>query len=237
MYDWSLEPTAALYYSQNGLAPLHPQLDYLKNTVSVYNDYRTSFANYNVVATVYDFDSKKVLTLNKNINIPADGVVNDALKIDFPVDISPVHFIKLELTDEKGKLVGDAFYWRSNDAYKGVKVLSGPTTGGFESLNKLPHVNINVNEYHIVKDDKLLITVAVKNPSGTLSFFNQLKLVDGNGKSIKPAFYSDNFFSLLPGESKMVTIEVDKEDYSNKQIQLVVDGWNASETKREIIVP
>lgn len=237
MYDWSLEPTAALYYSQNGLAPLHPQFDYLKNTVSVYNDYRTSFANYNVIATVYDFDSKKVLTLNKNIDIPADGVVNDALKIDFPTDISQVHFIKLELKDEKGKLVGDAFYWRSNDAYKGVKVLSGPTTGGFESLNKLPHVNLDVREKHVVTENKLLITIVLRNSSGTLAFFNQLKLVDGNGRSIKPAFYSDNFFTLLPGESKMVTIEVDKEDYSNKQIQLVVDGWNASETRREIIVP
>jgi hypothetical protein len=49
------------------------------------------------------------LTLNKNIDIPGDGVVYDAQKIDFPADISQVHFIKLELKDEKGKLVVDAF--------------------------------------------------------------------------------------------------------------------------------
>ncbi|RYE13642.1 MAG: glycoside hydrolase family 2, partial [Sphingobacteriaceae bacterium] len=84
MYDWFLEPTAALYYSQNGLAPLHPQFDYLKNTVSIYNDYRTAFANYSVEAAVYNFDSKKVWVKTVSVNVPADGVVNDAIKIDFP---------------------------------------------------------------------------------------------------------------------------------------------------------
>ena len=43
MWDWSLEPTASLYHTQNALEPLHAQFDYLKNTVSVCNDYYQSF--------------------------------------------------------------------------------------------------------------------------------------------------------------------------------------------------
>lgn len=49
---------------------------------------------------------------------PEDGVVNDAFKIDFPEELSQVHFIKLRL-DDKGKQVGSNFYWRSKDSYEG----------------------------------------------------------------------------------------------------------------------
>ena len=31
-----------------------------------------------------------------------------------PTDLTPVHFIKLELNDENGQLLSDNFYWRSN---------------------------------------------------------------------------------------------------------------------------
>lgn len=38
------------------------------------------------------------------VNLPSDGVVNDALTIRFPENISQVHFIKLILKDEKEKM-------------------------------------------------------------------------------------------------------------------------------------
>ena len=39
MWDWFLEPTASLYHTMHALEPLHIQYDYLKNTVSVSNDF------------------------------------------------------------------------------------------------------------------------------------------------------------------------------------------------------
>ena len=117
MWDYSLEPTASLYHTQNALEPLHAQFDYLKNTVSVYNDYYQAFKNYKVAAEVYDLNSKKVWNKSQKIDIPEDGVVNDIFTIDFPQNITQVHFIKLRLYNEKGKEVANTFYWRSNDKY------------------------------------------------------------------------------------------------------------------------
>lgn len=226
MYDWYLEPTAALYYSQNGLAPLHPQFDYLKNTVSVYNDYRKAFNNYSVEATVYDMDSKSVITKSAKVNIPADGVVNDALKLVFPDNISQVHFIKLKLKNSDGKVIADAFYWRSKDAYKGAWTMTGPAVSGFEDINKLPKAGLKVTASERTVDGKILIHARVDNPSSSLAFFTQLKLQDGRGNNIAPAYYSDNFFSLLPGESKQVTIEVSTTNHPKKLI-LATDAFNA----------
>lgn len=231
MYDYYLEPTAALYYSQNGLAPLHPQYDYLKNTVSVYNDFRNDFNNYTVCATVYNINSLPVFTANKKINIPADGVVNDILKINFPDDISQVHFIKLELKNPSGKIISDAFYWRSKDEYKGAWTLTGPAVSGFDELNKLPKVKLDVKAEVKKTDGKSLIIANVKNNSKTLSFFTQLKLQNEKGNMIRPAYYSDNFFSLLPEEEKKITIEISEKQDIKGLLNLIVDGWNVESAK------
>lgn len=90
------------------------------------NDFYRSFDNYKVTAQVYDINSRKVFEESATVNLPADGVANDALTIRFPEDISQVHFIKLILKDEKGKDVSSNFYWRSNDKYEGKTTLTGP---------------------------------------------------------------------------------------------------------------
>lgn len=208
MYDWYLRPTAALYYAQNGLAPLHPQFDYLKNTVSVYNDYRKSFSNYTVEAKVYDFNSKLVHTQSKKVNIPADGLVKDALKLDFNDNITQVHFIKLILRSAAGKEVGEAFYWRSRDAYKGAWTMTGPAVSGFSDIDKLPRAILSGSVKRREASGKIFLNVRIKNTSDKISFFTQVRLMDKEGAVLPETFCSDNFFSLLPDESRNVTIEV-----------------------------
>ncbi|MVN92978.1 glycoside hydrolase family 2 protein [Mucilaginibacter aquatilis] len=229
MYDWYLEPTAALYYSQNGLAPLHAQFDYLKNTVSVYNDYRKAFKGYRAEATVYDFNSKPVWTKSTTINIPEDGVVKDAITISFPPSISQIHFIKLRLLNADGKLVNDAFYWRSKDAYKGAWTLTGPAVSGFKDINQLPKASLSVSAKKQAAAGKQIAKVVVKNPSENLAFFTQLQLRGVNGQTYAPVYYSDNFFSLLPGEEKSVTIEI-PESANKTKLVLVSSALNSSES-------
>ena len=39
---------------------------------------------------------------------------------------------------------------------------------------------------------------------------NILKAKDAEGNLVVPAYWSDNFFPLLPGQTKVVTCKVDK---------------------------
>ena len=51
------------------------------------------------------------------------------------------------------------------------------------------------------------------------------------GKPIRPAFYDDNFFSMLPGEQRVIRIQ---HDGKPDKVQVVVDGWNIEkETHRK----
>ena len=225
MWDYTLEPTASLYHTQNALEPLHAQFDYLKNTVSVYNDYYQAFKNYKVTAEIYDLNSKKVWSKSQQIDIPEDGVVNDIFTIDFPANITQVHFIKLRLYDDKKKEIANTFYWRSNDKYEGSKTLTGPTSSGFEDLSKLKQVQLKTQYKVYQENDRHFIKAEIKNTSSTLAFFTQLQLLDENRMPVRPSFYADNFFSLLPGESKSIVIETAMSDMPAKPI-FVVKGWN-----------
>jgi mannosylglycoprotein endo-beta-mannosidase len=231
MWDWSLEPTAALYACQNALQPLHPQFDYLKNTISVVNDYYHSFKNYRVSAEVYDLNSKCYSKKETLVNLPEDGVANDVLKLEFTDSLSTVSFIKLRLFDEREHLVGDAFYWRSNKKYEGLKTLTGPTTSGFQAISHMNKSVVKVKfNYHKIENNSI-VTVELNNPSNMLAFSTQIQWLDDAGKPIRPSYYTDNFFSLLPGESKVVTIETNKQNMPANACQLVVKGINQKEQR------
>ena len=233
MWDWSLEPTASLYHTANSLEPLHAQFDYLKNTVSVVNDYYREFKDYKVIAQVYDINSKKVFEESAVVNLPSDGVVNDALTIRFPENISQVHFIKLILKDENGKDVSSNFYWRSNDKYEGSKTLTGPAASGFEDLSKLKQAKVKLT-YKVREDDNnYFVDITLRNTSGQIAFFNQLQFLNSKMSPIRPSFYTDNFFSLMPGEKKTVTIETAKGKLKDGAV-LALKGWNINKQEYKL---
>jgi exo-1,4-beta-D-glucosaminidase len=138
-----------------------------------------------------------------------------------------VHFIKLELTDSAGKLVSQNFYWRSNKTYKPGRTWTGPQYEGFEDLAKLPRVKLVSEAKWSCVGDENICTVAVKNPTASLAFMVWLRLQQAeDAKPVRPAFYDDNFFSLLPGESRTISIKYADKATGSQKVQLLVDGWN-----------
>lgn len=226
LWDWSLEPTAALYFTQNALQPLHAQFDFLKNTVSVNNEFPRQFKGV-VTARVLNFDMKEVFHQTVPVTVAPEAVTNGVMPIIFPADVSPVHFIKLELADEKGRPASSTFYWRSDKAYQPGRTWTGPEYEGFEELTNLPPVKLTSEVSWKHDGNKNSCAITVKNPGKSLAFMVWLRLqhIAGN-KPVRPAFYDDNFFSLLPGESRTVNIEFDDSTATLKQVRLLVNGWN-----------
>lgn len=228
MWDYYLEPTAALYHTMHALEPLHPMFDYLKNTVSVSNDLPQSFHNYQLTATVYDLNSQKLWQHTAHLDIPVEGTACDVFTIPFE-ELRPtsVHFVHLSLADHQGKPVAQNFYWRSTSHYQGRGTLTGPTTAGFQQLAQMPRAKLKVRKETVYQTDsqQLTLHVTLRNTSRHIAFFNQLHLYDAQLKPVRPAFYSDNFITLLPGEQTMITIEA---QLPTPQHTLTIEGCNVS---------
>jgi hypothetical protein len=223
MWDWSLEPTAALYYTQDAHEPIHAQYDFLKNTVSVNNEYYSSFEG-TVSIRIFNDDMKLKYEQKVSVVVGSDRIANDVICVSLPADLSQVHFIRLDVFNAQGSPISDTFYWRSKDEYAGKKTYSGPLYSGFQDIEKLPQIELDLK----VQEENGKYIVSLKNPSKALAFMIRIKLADSKtGKPVRPSFYTDNFFSLLPGEAKAISIESYKIPESPS---IVIEGWNVKKT-------
>ena len=68
--------------------------------------------------------------------------------------------------------------------------------------------------------------LTVSNPTKTVAFMTHLRLVKSDGNDVVPAFFDDNFVSLLPGESRTVRLRYRTADLSKASAHLEVSGWN-----------
>jgi len=217
-WDHSLGLTSAFFAQKSALAPLHAQFDYLDNTVSVMND-TVADREVEVVAEVYDFDTRLLAKNALKASAPAE-TCTDLFKLELPAELTPVHFVRLVLL-EGGKQVDSTVYWRSTSPYSGPKKMDGPATAGFESLESLPRTKLSARASAEGKGKR----VVVRNDGKGLAFMVKILARDAKGRNAKPAFYSDNWFCLMPGEEKSVLVEAPA-----GTSKVAVGAWNADET-------
>lgn len=132
-------------------------------------------------------------------------------------DLSAVHFLKLKLKDQTGKLLSDNFYWRANSG------------NDFTLLNSLPSVNLKVTQTVKKSGDKYYLKATISNPSSSpaIAFAIRVQAVkEGSGEQILPAIISDGYFSLLKGESKEVVIEFDAGLLGNDRPLIKAEPYN-----------
>jgi beta-mannosidase len=98
----------------------------------------------------------------------------------------------------------------------------------FSDLNTMPTVGLGIDAHQtFISANKMLVTVQVTNNTKTIALMAHLQLRKSKTQErVLPVFYSDNFFSLVPGESKSINIEAQTSDLGNGTPEIAVDGWN-----------
>ncbi|MBR5703069.1 MAG: hypothetical protein IKX45_02335, partial [Bacteroidales bacterium] len=71
--------------------------------------------------------------------------------------------------------------------------------------------------------------VTLKNGSGKIAFFNEVLLLGDDGLPVPYTFTTDNYFTLEPGQSQTVTLEIALADAPARPV-VHVEGWNVAET-------
>ena len=214
-WDYDLDQTASFFAQKNALEPLHAQYEYLSNRVSVVSDV---YGAHDLVvrAEVYDFNSHKVWEREAKAKTEGEGCW-DVFTIPFSTSVSSLHlslphFIKLRLI-ENGKEIASTFYWRSASEYKGAATVTGPCVADFEKLSDLPKTTLE-----LTRTER---GARVTNAGGRIAFMVNVQCFGKDGKRIVPVHYSDNFFSLLPGESREVEI-----DGAGEEARVAASAWN-----------
>jgi hypothetical protein len=78
---------------------------------------------------------------------------------------------------------------------------------------------------------KSFMEVTLFNPSNSIALMAHLQLRrNGSGDRVLPVYYSDNYVSMVPKESKKIIIEAATIDLRGEAPLLLLDGWNVDVT-------
>jgi len=217
LYHYDLEPNSSLFAVRSAGEMVHIQFNEADGELQVINNLPQPLTDAVARVSIYLLDGTLASQYDTKVTAEPSSVTNLG-EVKFPPRISSTHFLKLELRDAKGELVSSNFYWRGEPGYPDL----------LTDLNELPKVTLEAKVERSISGGKQMVTVTLHNPTNSVALMAHLQLRDSSGERVLPVYYSDNYVSLVPNESKTITIEAAQQDSMDKGATVVVDGWNVS---------
>jgi len=233
LYDYYLMPTGAFYGARDANEPLHISYNYGNNAVDVMNNTSEKTSALSAKITVYDIDMNQVLQKTVPVNNLISQETRSVFKLPAEMDVSKTWFLDLRLFDNQNNKLSNNFYALSMqgdslDEKKSTWFITPQSQfADLTLLENLPKVKLTTSETRMVNGDSTMINVKVKNPTTHLAFMVYLDLKkDKSNESVVPVFWDQNYFTLLPGEERTVSVWCHTSDLGGQKVKVVVGGWN-----------
>ena len=225
LYHYDLEPNASLFAVKSASELVHIQMNEADRHLQVINNLPHDLTGYTAHVALYSLWGGAKPALEKDIPVsgPADTAI-DLGPVPQPQNfwsLYPLSFIKLDLHDEQGQIVSRNLYW------KPLAAMANDLT----ALDSLPTIQLDGSIARHDAGDRLGLEVTLKNPGKAMALMAHLQLRrKSTGDRVLPAFYSDNYVWLAPGESRTITIDAALADLKGDTPLVVLDGWNVDVT-------
>lgn len=217
IYSSDYDTHAAFYGVAKAAEPIHVQVNLPGNEVVVVNTTRDAAPGLAATTRVFALDGKPLFARTDRVDAAAN---TDTTLPPLPLATlfagQPMVLVTQELTDAKGQVLSSNFYWRGRDE------------DSYRALNAMPPVALAARIARPVDfgaEQELRVTLT--NPATTPALAAKLTLLDTKGERILPAYYSDNYVSLLGGESRTITIRYPARTGPVPRVAL--RGWNVVE--------
>ncbi|HYM78480.1 MAG TPA: LamG-like jellyroll fold domain-containing protein [Candidatus Dormibacteraeota bacterium] len=206
---------SSFYGVKKACEPLHIQLDLSNYDVAIVNTTNDAHAALLAVANVYSVDNKLLLHHEEKRDASTD-----VLTAGFKLDLAPLLaseemvIVTLELRDAQSEVVSRNFYWL------------GAQSSSYRRLNRLAPASLSATAKSTRAGDSIHVQVELRNTGTIVSLQTKLTLLSAvDGTRILPAYYSDNYVSLLPGETRQIEIEYPVKSAPGPA-QIALRGWN-----------
>lgn len=230
-YDWYLDTNAGYFGSKAANQATHAVWDPRDDSIVLSNMTPRTYSGVSTNMKVFDLHGRVVSEQTwetPTLDPDAYGIRLATATGDFAKSPTDMVFIRLTVKDGSGKVLGDTLYWHNWKDYM-----------RYESLNQLPEVRLRASVSRksrvageIGKGNDLY-TIVLSNDSAEPAVQTRIRTISSaTREDILPAFYSDNYFSLMPGERKTVTVEFNPKYLKGGRPLFALSGWN---TKVEII--
>jgi hypothetical protein len=208
--------TQASYYGvKKACEPLHVQLNLASYQVDIINTTGAPHTGLTVNARVYSLANELLTEAADRKNVDADSAT-PALHLDLGKYMDHTVLVKLELRDAQNTLLSQNLYWLAANA------------SSYRELNKLRPTTLAASAKAVTSGEMVKVTVQLTNPAAAASLENKLTLLNSDTLArILPAYYSDNYISLLPSESRTIEVEYPA-SAAHGPVLFTIRGWNAA---------
>lgn len=222
LYDYYLVPGGGYYATRKANEPVHIQYRYDDRTICIVNSTLEAHRALHAKAQLIALDGSTIQTTESRIDSPPDSVTDFS---SIPQQTATT-FLKLELHDASGNFVSDNFYWlpaklANLDWPKTTYVYTSAIHyADMRDLQKLPQATVKI---HAIRH-KQTASITLENRGKSVAFFLSLHTVKaGTDEEIAPVYWSDNYISLLPGESRTLLL---RGLPASEKVDLQLSGWN-----------
>lgn len=218
LYSSDMDTHAAYYGAKSGAEPVHIQLNLKDNRLMVINTTRGDLPGLKARIRVTDLAGRTILQHEQDVAAAANSATPLA-----EVALAPLMagggmvLVSLELTDKAGAVLSRNFYWRGRDA------------AAYRALGTLAPTKLAITaRAAALEGSDRTISVELANTGKTPAIAIKLTVLDKAGARVLPAYYDDNYVSLLPGERRTVSVRVPA---GAVPAAIGVRGWNAADSR------
>ena len=216
IYTSDYDTPAAYYAVKKACEPVHAQLDLPDYRLTVVNTTREAQHSLRLHTRVVSLGNRALLTRIDQVDAPADDIVTlDPLDLHKALDKEGVVLVELSLTDARGALLSSNIYWPSR---------SDAELGRLSKLAEQPLVLTATAAKASPEGARVEITL--QNRGRVPALMAKLTLLDAAGNRVLPTYYTDNYVTLLPGESRHV--EASCPAHAKPCAAVAVRGWNVT---------
>jgi hypothetical protein len=214
MYSSDYSTHGAFFGVKKACEPIHAQLDEPDAFITVVNNTTRPLFDMLLIARVVDVTGVGISTREQGVSVPSNAAVR-VFKLDLPEQLKEgVVFIRLTLADSRGSVLSENFYWRA--AQK----------SGYRKLNEMGEAVLDCSAVLETARGASRVEVELTNRSDAVALAAQVVLRDARTRArVLPAYASDNYVSLLPGEARRLTIEAPAPEGARPML-LELKGWN-----------
>ena len=214
MYSSDYNAHAAFYAIKKACEPVHVQLNLPGMEAAVINNTTRPLENLRLRARVLSPAGVEIFSREEKLYAQANTPV-ESFKIEIPGRAAySLVFIKLELRGEAGQMLSENFYWHA------------ARKSDYRKLNDMTAVAVDATATREDEGKSVLVHVDLTNGRAGIALATQVTLRDARTNApALPAYQSDNFISLLPGERRRVTIEAPTTT-ATREMRVALTGWN-----------
>ncbi|ROS75429.1 discoidin domain-containing protein [Cellulomonas sp. PhB143] len=222
-YDYDLDVNGSYHGARKACELLHVQADATDWTVRAVNQTSTALEGASVTTELFGFDGTRLADPRTDDGVDVAPSSFTALaKVAFGASLPAAHLLRLRLHDADGTLLSENVYWRYRK------------DTDMQSLNDVGRTTVSAEATWDRADGTGAVTV--RNTGARIASMVRVSLRDrASGERALPAFASDNYVWLLPGEERTLTLEHAAWTGRGGAMDVVVEGYNLATTTTPVV--